>query len=161
MSEEGRRANKRSWQARFLISLKEGHTVSQACKDAGIAVGTAYTARGNDPDFFAEWDSALEEGTDLLEEEAWRRAKEGTPEPVFYQGEIVGHVIKFSDNLLLELLRSRRPEKFRQRQETRHAGDARPLSAEDLDMARKLGERPDLAESFEALAEALAKEAKG
>jgi hypothetical protein len=160
MSTDGRRRTRRTWQEPFLASLREGHTVSHACKDAGITPSTAYQARGVDPDFFAEWDDALETGTDLLEEEAWRRAKEGTPEPVFYQGEIVGHVVKFSDNLLLELLRSRRPEKYRQRQDNRHAGDARPLSAEDLDLARRLGQNPDLEGNFESLAQALAEEAR-
>lgn len=160
MSTNGRRRTKRTWQEPFLDSLRQGHTISHAAKDAGITTGTAYQARGIDPDFFAEWDDALEQGTDLLEEEAWRRAKEGTPEPVFFQGEIVGHVIKFSDNLLLELLRSRRPEKYRQRQDNRNAGDARPLSAEDLDVARRLGQNPDLEHNLEALAAALAEESK-
>lgn len=154
------RARKLAWQAKFLAALRDGRTVTFAAKEAGVTTSTAYSARGNDPDFFAEWDAAYEDGTDLLEEEAWRRAREGTEEPVFYQGEQVGVVRRFSDTLMLELLRSRRPEKYRQRQETRHAGDARPLSSEDLEAARRLGERPDTEQAFEELAKALAQESK-
>jgi hypothetical protein len=145
----------RSWQPQFLTSLAEGHTVSKACEDAGITTSTAYQARGRDPEFFKEWDEAYESGSDLLEEEAWRRAKEGTVEDVYFQGQVVGQKRTFSDMLLVKLLEARRPEKYRARQEIRHAGDARPLTAEDLDLARSLGEDPNVEQHFEGLARAL------
>lgn len=154
------RRNRKVWKPLFLEALRQGRTVTAACKEAGIQTSVAYLARGSDPDFFAEWDAAYEDGTDLLEDEAWRRAREGTEEPVFFQGQIVGHVRKYSDTLMLELLRSRRPEKYRQRQETRHAGDAKPLSSSDLDAARRLGERPDTEQALELLAQALADEVR-
>ena len=35
-------------------------------------------------------------------------------EPVFYQGQVVGHIRKYSDNLLMFLLKAHWPEKFRE-----------------------------------------------
>jgi len=52
-------------------------------------------------------------GMEALEDEAIRRGKDGIEEPVFYQGEVCGHVRKFSDVLLMFALKANRPEKFR------------------------------------------------
>ena len=51
--------------------------------------------------------------TDTLEMEARRRASLGVEEPVYYQGQVVGYVRKYSDVLLMFLLKAQRPEKFR------------------------------------------------
>ena len=48
-----------------------------------------------------------------LEEEARRRAINGVLEPVFQQGELVGHKRRFSDSLLAMLLEANNPEKFK------------------------------------------------
>jgi hypothetical protein len=39
------------------------------------------------------------------------------PQPVFYQGKVCGEIRKYSDRMLELLLRSHRPEKYRDRQE--------------------------------------------
>jgi hypothetical protein len=52
-----------------------------------------------------------ETGTDLLEDEALRRAEDGVAEPRFYEGRLCGHVQKYSDTLLIFLLKARRPQK--------------------------------------------------
>lgn len=98
--------------------------VSAAAQKAGIGRMTAYDARNTDgkegaalleaQEFAAAWDSAREVAADALELEARRRAKEGWPEPVFYQGKQVGRVRKYSDTLLIFLLKATRPEKFRE-----------------------------------------------
>lgn len=54
--------------------------------------------------FAAEWDEAVDEGTDVLEDVAFRRAVDG------------------SDRLLIFLLKARRPEKFRDGYEGADAG---------------------------------------
>jgi hypothetical protein len=46
-----------------------------------------------------------------LETEAYRRAVLGYEEPVYQPGEKVGVVTRYSDNLLMLLLRSRAPQK--------------------------------------------------
>jgi hypothetical protein len=56
-------------------------------------------------------DEALDEGTDVLEDEVMRRARDGVDEPRFYEGEVCGYVRKYSDTLAIFLLKARRPEK--------------------------------------------------
>ncbi|MBI4185314.1 MAG: hypothetical protein HY521_15080 [Proteobacteria bacterium] len=103
----------------FLGALAESGNVSAACRRVLLPRHTAYGWRRADPAFAKAWAEALEIGLDALEDEATRRALEGVEEPVFYQGEVRGAVRRFSDPLLMFLLRARRPERFR---EGSHAG---------------------------------------
>ena len=75
----------------------------------------AYKARERSGQFRAQWDAALDEAADILEAEARRRAVEGWDEPVFQKGEQVGVVRKFSDQLLITLMRADRPARFARR----------------------------------------------
>lgn len=82
-----------------------------------------YEQRRADELFAAAWDDALDQASDLLEKEARRRAHDGWDEPVFGSlgnnqgsGEI-GTVRKYSDTLLIFLLKGARPEKYRDRHE--------------------------------------------
>ncbi len=102
------------WRPRFLRELGAWANISRACKRAGVRRSTAYEARETDAAFKAAWDEALEIGCDALEEEAWRRATKGTDEGVFYRGRKVAKLIKYSDVLLIFLLKAHRPEKFRE-----------------------------------------------
>lgn len=108
--------------AAFCDALREGKTVSQAAASIGVGRATVYDWRKADDDFAAAWDDAYETGTDLIEQEAIRRAVEGVDEPVFYKGEVCGHVRKFSDTLLMQQLNARRPEKYRQNHKVEHTG---------------------------------------
>jgi hypothetical protein len=47
---------------------------------------TAYAHQKADVAFAEQWEHALEQGADVLEREARRRAVEGVQEPVFHQG---------------------------------------------------------------------------
>jgi hypothetical protein len=49
-----------------------------------------------------------------LESEARRRAVDGVDEPVFHKGRICGTVRKYSDALLMFLLRGNAPEKYKE-----------------------------------------------
>ncbi len=62
-------------------------------------------------------------GADLLEDEAVRRAKDGVEEPVYQGGKLVGHVQKYSDTLLIFLLKGAKPEKFRERSQHEFSGE--------------------------------------
>ena len=73
-----------------------------------------YRLRHADPDFAADWDSAVEDALDALEEEVRRRAIEGVEKPVHYQGQRVDSVTQYSDQLAMFLLRGRRPQIFRE-----------------------------------------------
>ena len=56
--------------------------------------------------FRKQWDDAIEDATDALELEARRRAFSGVEDPVYYKGQVVGGVRKYSDVLLIFLLES-------------------------------------------------------
>ena len=58
-------------------------------------------------------DEATELGTAALEDEAVRRAYHGVEEPVFYKGVQCGSITKYSDKLLIFLLKARDPAKYR------------------------------------------------
>ncbi|MEF2146203.1 MAG: hypothetical protein V3573_12225, partial [Desulfovibrionaceae bacterium] len=97
---------------RFLTLLAERGNVSYAARQAGLSRSRAYELRRDDMDFACAWDEALLESGDLLESEAVRRAVEGVEEPYYYQGEQRGTSRKYSDQLLMFLLKARNPERY-------------------------------------------------
>jgi hypothetical protein len=108
--------------AAFLGALAEtGGNVTAACKKAKLPRATAYEWRDEDEAFRKDWDAALEIGTDALEDEALRRARDGVKKPIYQQGKRVGYVQEYSDTLLIFMLKARRPDKFRER--IQHSGD--------------------------------------
>lgn len=111
------------WSPYFLLHLAWGGNVSAAARYARISRQTAYNHRESNSHFRAAWEEALEVATDRLEEEARRRAVEGVDEPVFYQGKEVARVRKYSDTLLIFLLKAHRPEKYRERYDVTTAGE--------------------------------------
>ena len=99
-------------QGRFLQALANTGSVT--------AVNTSrtrvYELRKVDPAFAAAWEEAEEIAIDRLEDEARRRAVEGVPEPLVSAGKLVRDddgqpiaVRRYSDNLLLALLKAHRP----------------------------------------------------
>lgn len=109
----------------FLAELARRGNVSDACRAVDAPRQTMYDWRETDPAFAAAWDAALDEAADRMEREAFRRAVEGVDEPVFYQGDEVGSVRKYSDTLLIFLLKAARPEKYRERTEVQASGALR------------------------------------
>lgn len=107
---------------RFLNALAESGNIGASAKKARVPRRTVYDWRASDPDFASTWDAAVELGVDALEDEATRRAKDGTLRPVFQGKEHVGDVREFSDTLLIFLLKGRRPGKFKDRIEAEHTG---------------------------------------
>lgn len=99
---------------KFLATLQETANVSASCKAINIGRTTAYEWKAADLEFSRAWDQALESGLDALEAEARRRAFEGIEEPVFYRGQVCGYVRKYSDSLIMFLLKAYRHQ-FRDR----------------------------------------------
>lgn len=98
----------------FLSALcDDGLTVFDAANRIGVSRVTLYKHRGLDPEFAAAWDKAYDDGTTVLEAEAQRRAVQGITEAVYNKGVVVGHVQKYSDLLLIFLLKARAPQRFR------------------------------------------------
>ena len=106
----------------FMAALDRGMTVSGACKAASMGRSTAYGLRATDEAFAKAWNEAIDTGTDVLEDEAFRRACEGVVEPIISGGRQVldgeGKPMtlrRYSDSLMVTLLKARRPERFRER----------------------------------------------
>ena len=96
MGQAGTRVTDRA-RAKFLERLRQSPNVSEAARVAGFSRLTAYRMRNSDPEFAANWDDALEEAVDRLEQVAWTRAE------------------KTSDRLIEILLKGHRPEKYVER----------------------------------------------
>ena len=95
--------------ANFLVNLaNNGGIVADACKAVDISRTEAYRERDADPEFMAAWIKAVDDGIDVLEDEAKHRAKDGVHEPIFFQGAIVGYVRRPSDQLMSLMLKSHR-----------------------------------------------------
>ena len=101
--------------AAFLEALKNTCNITKACELSGLGRTSAYEWREEDPEFAADWQKALDVAADLLEEEAVRRATEGTRKPVFQGGQLVGHVQEYSDTLMIFLLKGAKPKKYMDR----------------------------------------------
>jgi hypothetical protein len=84
---------------RFLEVLAGGGSVTAGAAAIAVSRTALYNLRASDDSFAAEWDAAIEAGTDALEDEAVKRAKES------------------SDTLLIFLLKGRRPQKFKDKVE--------------------------------------------
>lgn len=94
----------------FLSWLSRGYTVSAAAEAISFSRSYVYILRERDEEFRQQWDDAVEQGKDYLEDEARRRAVEGVRKPVFYQGSICGEIQEYSDTLLLAMLKAKKPE---------------------------------------------------
>lgn len=99
----------------FLAAFSECGNITRAAELAEISRQAHYEWLKDDPDYPALFAAADEQAGDRLEQEARRRAVEGTNKPVFYKGGVCGTVTEYSDNLLMFLLKGVRPDKFAER----------------------------------------------
>jgi len=104
-------------QQRFLEALAETGSVSTATSVAGTSRTRVYELRKTDPKFAAAWQDAEEIAGDRLRDEAVRRALEGVEEPFVSGGKLIRNdngqplmVRRYSNNLLLALLKAHRPQ---------------------------------------------------
>jgi transposase InsO family protein len=112
----------RARRERFLKVLADTGNVTAAVAAAGTSRTRVYELRKTDPAFAASWEEAEEIVADALEAEVRRRAVEGVEEPLVSAGRIVRDdngqpigVRRYSDKLLLELLKKRRPPRTKGR----------------------------------------------
>ena len=103
----------------FVGMLGQVPNITAVCRLMNITTDNVLKARKKDPDFDKKVLNAIDEGYDTLEEEARRRAVDGVVEPVFYKGELIvskggvpAGIRKYSDQLLIFLLKGYRPKKF-------------------------------------------------
>ncbi len=103
-------------QKKFIQDLALHGNVTEAAKTAIIPRSSLYRYRAANPEFAKAWDGAREQATDNLADEAMRRAINGVEEVRYFKGEPVGTVRKYSDQLLMFLLRAYRPQVFGSKQ---------------------------------------------
>lgn len=66
-----------TWKPVFIEALRENGTVYRAAKIANISRRTAALERHRDPEFSSDWNDALEDYKETLEEEVDRQGKKG------------------------------------------------------------------------------------
>lgn len=112
----------------FLAAFKLTASITKAAAAAKCERGLHYRWLADDAEYAAKFEAAKEEAAQSLEDEAVRRAYEGVLEPLVYQGEFTYErdakgrrkvkkplgIRKYSDALLIFLLKGLRPEKYRE-----------------------------------------------
>ena len=88
-----------SWHPRFLQVLGTTCNVTIAANAAGVDRKTVYRHYREQPDFAEAWDDAKASAIEILEAEAWSRAR------------------KTSDTLIIFLLKAHKPAMYRERYE--------------------------------------------
>jgi hypothetical protein len=109
-------------QHKFLAAYKDAGTVTHAAESIGMDRRTHYDWLKTDPDYAVSYQNAEDAAIDALESEARRRALVGIEEPVFHQGREVGLTRKYSDALLIFLLKAKRPNTYRERVQVQAEG---------------------------------------
>lgn len=98
----------------FLAAFAECGNLSEAARIADITRRMHYHWMRDDEEYAHAYAEALEEAADRLESEARRRAVDGVDEPVgWFRGEAGGVIRRYSDTLLIFLLKGVRPHKYR------------------------------------------------
>lgn len=127
----------------FFAHLAEKGSVAYAANRSGIDRRTAYRLKAADEAFAARWEEALQVGVERLQDDAMRRAIDGTDRPVWRAGKQVGSVKQYDNKLLQFLLKAHRPEIYGDRS---RAG-APPLP---FDLAKRLAAARPRAAAHEA-----------
>ena len=94
-------------QRKFIEALAETASVRQAALAVNMSKVSCYQLRNHPQgaDFKRAWDAAVDAGVAFLKDIAFERAVEGELEPVWVRGEMKGYKRKFSNSLLMFLLR--------------------------------------------------------
>jgi hypothetical protein len=137
----------------FLAGLADGQTVGRAAQRAGRDARRFYELRNGDESFSAAWEEALEQGTQRVEDELRQRAVDGWEETLeeYRDGQLLRltRTRRYSPALLIFLLKSRRPDVYRDNAVVRltghHGGPVQvegyspPTLADVLRLASELG----------------------
>jgi hypothetical protein len=105
-------------QATFLAVYAETGMLSKAADAAGVGIQRHFVWLEESTEYARRFGMAEREMASRMVDELVRRAHVGVLEPVYYKGEPVGAIRKFSDPLLLKLV-SALDERFRDKRELR------------------------------------------
>ena len=110
------------WTTGFLSELEQSGNITFASKAAGISRQEVFRRRKTDPLFDKNCREAMMNAADVLEQEAWRRAIHGVDCPTTIAGEREV-VKKYSDTLLIFLMKGANPGKYAERRKIEHSRD--------------------------------------
>lgn len=135
-----------NWEQAFIEALKDIPVVRRACDVAGVSRATAYRHKADDEAFSVAWDTALEEGADLIEESAWDLAvngREEITETYDKEGKVVRRTIKVVHDTRLHelLLKGQKAEKYVDRLRLGKDPDDQDVDQEILGAAREIARR--------------------
>lgn len=127
----------------FLDRIAAGYSINKATEAAGHHRTSWYGLRDRDETFAAAWAAAAAQGevvrNDVIRDEIRRRAIDGVDEPVYYQGNVVGHVRRYSDTVLLAMANAHLPD-YRAAYAGRRGVEPEPANqigaTSDLDLTR-------------------------
>lgn len=102
----------------FLNNLIDcGGNIGRAASMSNITRQTHYRWLRDDARYAAAYENDVRpQAVSALEDEANRRAM-GYEEPIWFQGQKVGTITKYSDRLMELLLKANNPDKYRERTE--------------------------------------------
>jgi hypothetical protein len=103
----------------FLAAYRKIGVITTAAEAAGIHRRSHFLWMKNSEAYRKSFEEAEDAATEVLEREAWLRATVGREEDVWHGGQKVGTVRKPSDLLLIFLLKSKRPDVYRERYDAR------------------------------------------
>ena len=104
--------NRRIAQPAFLAAYAKCGNITNAARAAGISWSTHRLWLRDDEKYREAFELAEGVLIGQLEDEAWRRAVEGIEKPVFYKGVQCGSYRRYSNRLLIMLLKCRKPKKY-------------------------------------------------
>ncbi len=96
----------------FFHHLGRTGSVTVAANRAQLRRSTLYERRQDDEEFAERWARALDLGVERLQDNAMNRALNGTPKPIWRNGQEVGSVRQFDNRLLQFLLKAHRPDLY-------------------------------------------------
>ncbi len=114
----------------FLGAYAETASVAHAARLAGIRRREHYRWMTRFPWYAVAFKETRRAAADLLESVAVERATVGWLEPLLYEGRVCAHVRRYSDGLMMFLLRGMMPEKYGVRRQEISGPQATPKQAQ-------------------------------
>lgn len=117
----------------YLDALARTGVRKTACAEAGISYGTIYQHRKSDQAFAEAEALAEDEAADELVAEARRRALDGVEQEHFTKDGSAYSITKYSDVLLIFLLKGARPDVYADRSKAELSGpNGQPLQPDSV-----------------------------
>lgn len=107
--------------ARFVKILEKEGAIERSRRRVRLGSKSLRAMRRN-PQIEARVLDAITLYRESCEKKIDKRAFDGVKEPVYFEGEVVGHKMKYSDALAMFRLRGLAPEIYAERHEHRHSG---------------------------------------